>query len=103
LPAKTVTCTNHCSACGRHFHSVEAFDIHRTGDYRSSDPETRRRCLDPMDLEDRDGRPRLEWLTLEGECRIGSPPSFGVTIWTTAGARERMAGLWPQKAPQSAA
>ena len=27
------TCTHHCSACGRHFHSLNAFNAHRTGAY----------------------------------------------------------------------
>jgi hypothetical protein len=49
-----------------------------------------------MDLEDRDGKPRLEALTADGECRIGSPPSSGVTIWTVAGSRERVAA-WREK------
>jgi len=89
---KQLTCTNHCGACGRHFHSLKAFDLHRIGDYASNDPETRRRCADPLDLEDRDGRPRLIALGL-GECRMRAEVLHDVTIWTTADYRARIASL----------
>jgi hypothetical protein len=85
-----VTCTNHCSRCGRHFHSTRAFDIHLAHD-ETGWPV----CLDPLDLEDRDGKPRLEALTTDGTCEIGShadeyppPVEHGVTIWVKAGSRE---------------
>lgn len=35
-----------CAACGEHFHSVGAFDMHRTGTYQ---PLTRR-CLSPDEM-----------------------------------------------------
>jgi hypothetical protein len=82
------TCTYHCGACGRHFHSLSAFDIHRDG----------RRCADPLDLEDRDGKPRLVALARDGRCdhswtqrvrAAGGDESLphsidGCTIWTDA-------------------
>lgn len=89
---KTITCTHHC-ACGRHFHSQRAFDMHRTGDFASSDPETGRRCLSPVEVLDGDGEPWLEALTVSGECRMYAEVEHGVTVWTDRGARERGAGL----------
>jgi hypothetical protein len=91
--SKTTTCTNHCGACGRHFHSLEAFDIHHDHD-ETGWPI----CLDPLDLLDRDGRARLEALTEHGECRVYEPLQTDVTIWTMAGSRERMAQVFA-KAP----
>lgn len=88
------TCTNHCGACHRHFHSLEAFDRHRVHDDAGWP-----RCVSPLDLEDRDGRPRLEPLTEDGECRVyPNAVETGITIWTTADWRERIATL---KAPES--
>jgi len=46
--------------------------------------------MDPLDLQDRDGRPRLEALTHDGICRIREEQR-GVTVWTVAGSRERLA------------
>jgi hypothetical protein len=46
--SRATTCTFHSSACGRHFHSLGAFDTHRIGDFGSNDPETRRRCQSPL-------------------------------------------------------
>ena len=77
------TCTNHCSQCGRHFHSVKAFDVHHDHDANGWPV-----CLDPLDLEDRDGKPRLEALTTVGECRMYAVTQTGVTIWTVTGSRE---------------
>lgn len=89
------TCQYHCSPCGRHFHSLRAFDVHHT-----RDEEDRLVCLDPLDLVDRDGRERLEALTHEGECRVYSEHRIGVTIWIMAGSRERMGQIYG-KAPES--
>jgi hypothetical protein len=74
----SLTCTNHCSQCGRHFHSLEAFDVHHEHD-ETGWPV----CLDPLDLEDRDGRSRLIALGV-GECRVYPEVERDVTIWTTA-------------------
>jgi hypothetical protein len=38
--------TAQCTACKRLFESVEAFDLHRTGNY-----EGRRRCFDAREME----------------------------------------------------
>jgi hypothetical protein len=47
--------------------------------------------MDPVDLQDRDGRPRLEALTHDGICRMYREDQYGVTVWTVAGSRERLA------------
>jgi hypothetical protein len=54
-----VTCTFHCAACGSHFHSLEGFDLHRSGDHAAG-----RFCLDPDDCE------RLVVATTDGVCRL---------------------------------
>src|SRR5215203_2845720 len=93
-------CTNHCAACGAHFHSTAAFDMHRR------DGE----CIEPLD------DPRFAALTETGKCELdsrvpytpldsgnaqvypagwrhGDPPMLRVaepvTIWTDAKALER--------------
>lgn len=78
-------CTYHCSVCGRHFHSLGGFDLHHERD-SAGWPH----CMDPVDLQDRDGRPRLEALTHSGICRVYGD-QHGVTVWTVAGSRERLA------------
>jgi len=77
---RTTTCTHHCSACAQHFHSLEAVDAHRVGDFASKDPEAARRCEHPLDLGG-----RLLPLTVDGECRLGdgSCGERGTVIWTT--------------------
>jgi len=80
------SCTYHCAACGLHFHSLEAFDAHRVGDHASNDPETRRRCVHPLDL---DGK--LVLLSEDGICRIGGPDvQVGVNVWTHGGDMARL-------------
>lgn len=79
------TCTNHCSRCGRCFHAVKAFDAHLAHD-EAGWPV----CLAPVDLLDRDGVERLVPLTESGECRMYADVKEDVTIWTTAGSRERL-------------
>lgn len=68
----TCTCTFHCASCAGHFHSLEAFDLHRAGDHA-----TRRFCLDPDACE------RLTVATTEGVCRLdhGVAALRGVTIY----------------------
>jgi hypothetical protein len=65
---------------------LDAFDIHHEHD-ETGWPH----CLDPLDLRDRDGRDRLEALTHDGECRVYAEVKHDVTIWTTAGSREKVA------------
>ena len=79
-------CTNHCGMCGRHFHSLAGFDVHH-----AHDKDGQSHCMDPLDLQDRDGRPRLEALTHDGICRMYREDQHGVTVWTVAGSRERLA------------
>jgi hypothetical protein len=54
-----VTCTFHCSECQAHFHSLEAFDLHRAGDHASG-----RVCLEPDECD------RLVVATADGACRL---------------------------------
>ena len=96
---RNVCCTNHCRACGgsegRHFHSVAAFDAHRTGDYASNDPETRRRCVHPLDVLDKSGECRFVALSRSGVCAIGSGDDVtGVTVWTLRAGLDRARELW---------
>jgi hypothetical protein len=70
------TCTYHCSPCGRHFHSLEAFDLHHDHD-ETGWPI----CLDPLDLLDRRGREQLVALTDQGKCRLRGNQD-DITIWT---------------------
>lgn len=95
----TTTCTNHCGACGQHFHSLGGFEIHRIGSF--DDPDDPRRCAHAIDLLDRDGKERLEIVTEHGECRMYAETLYDVTIWTMAGNRERAQALWGEKAPES--
>ncbi len=94
---RTTTCTHHCAACGLHFHSLEAFDTHRIGGFRSDNPASARRCHHPLDL----GGTLLP-LTVDGQCRL-SHDAYGVdmkrqaTIWATA----RQLGSRPWEAAQS--
>lgn len=84
MTGRVMTCTYHCSSCGLCFHSLNAFDAHRVGDFGSDDPETGRRCLHPLDL---DGR--LVALGV-GECRVYAEVKRGRTIWTHGGDLARM-------------
>lgn len=84
------TCTDHCGACGRHFHGLTAFEAHRRN-FECVDP--------PLAVSDR-GRQLLQawtddgWCSLEADCfedgqlvRWAHP----VTVWqlvpTEAGTR----------------
>lgn len=91
MSGKATTCTNHCGACGQHFHSLHGFDAHRTGDYsRPLGSLGGRRCLD-AELVD-----ALAPLTVDGVCRIcRGPEQHGVTIYTTADYKERVSQLRP--------
>jgi hypothetical protein len=41
---RRVTCRCHCATCGRHFTSLEAFDLHRDGESTEG-----RGCVSPLD------------------------------------------------------
>lgn len=98
----TTTCTNHCGGCGQCFHSLNAFDAHRQGDFASDDPELGRRCVHPLDMGG-----RLVALTEDGECRVhddgsGVRVKRGVTIWTVAGDLARMRARFASERPPGA-
>jgi hypothetical protein len=87
------TCTYHCSACGLHTHSLEAFDNHRVGEYEPAPGEVRRHCISPHDDEavDGQGRPLFIALTNNGTCNIyANATKEGVTIWTSARSQGRI-------------
>lgn len=80
------TCTYCCGNCGRHFHSLTAFDAHRVGSHSAPrGSEERRRCLAPIEVVDKHGEARLVALTEHGECRMLADVKHDVTIWTMAG------------------
>jgi hypothetical protein len=99
--ARRTTCTHHAGCCGRHFHSLEAVDAHRTGSY--SEPigsELGRRCRSPLDLRDAGGALRPEILSESGDCRISGANADGtpragthIRIWTAAGLTARRKAL----------
>ena len=66
------SCSHHCSACGRHFTSLRAFDAHRGG------PWDDRQCEAPAEGFE----PAI------GICGIRGPET-GATIWRLAGASQR--------------
>lgn len=74
-----VTCTHHCAGCGRHFHSLEAFDAHH-----HRDPTGWLHCLPPASVKGPDGQPRLQLLSTDGQCRMHDTTQRGVTVWTDA-------------------
>ena len=91
--SRATTCTYHCGACGRHFHSLAAFDAHRIGDYASNDPEIGRHCVSPLDVH-KDGVMVHDRLTETGVCRLGEAPETDCTIWTMRGSTERARSVW---------
>lgn len=63
-------CQYHCSGCGCHFTSLQAFDDHRTGDW------SERACWGE------DAEERLEIVREDGICDLWSdPPRIGVCLW----------------------
>lgn len=70
------TCRYHCRECGRHFSSLNAFDVHRVG------PWSARQCAEP----DR------RFVLTGGVCRLTGPDSNEVRgeILSLAADRERI-------------
>jgi hypothetical protein len=99
----TTHCTNHCTTCGRHFHSLEAFDAHRTGDHREPlGSEAGRRCIAPIECVDGHGEPKLVPLAENGVCRLGDAGAeIGVTVWTQAGYESKIAHLYGSRPERS--
>lgn len=79
---KRVCCLCHCS-CGRHFASLEAFDLHRVGSNGN------RHCEDPNDVEGETPRTRLAPKDTDGICDLSEEREIhGVTVWQTEAARD---------------
>lgn len=84
---KRVACRCHCE-CGRHFASLDAFDLHRPG--RTG----QRKCVDPSTVRDDKGKPRLAEKGTDAVCALthhdkatGHPVDVhGVTVWQTVEA-----------------
>ncbi len=84
-------CAYHCAACGGHFASLEAFDLHRFG------PWGDRRCLDP----DEESRLVVAGRGLCGVYRITIP---GAVVWTATRSVGRAAeafGTRPERLAES--
>ena len=67
-------CSHHCAACGSHFTSLEAFDLHRAGDHARG-----RYCLAPDEVE------ALAVVSRSGVCRLvrGCDELAGVTVYAS--------------------
>lgn len=86
--ANRIKCKFHCTTCERHFSSLVAFDLHRTGKYIDG-----KVCREPTRINTESGEPRLEIATSDGHCDItteaGVPQLlYPVTIWRQFGAAE---------------
>ena len=68
---RRVLCSCHCAACGTHFSSLRAFELHRNGDFA-----TGRYCIEPLD-DDRFA-PKDE----RGACKLGQGEKSPVIVWT---------------------
>jgi hypothetical protein len=80
-----VTCVFHCAApgCGRHFASLEAFDLHLGG------PLEARVCTPPEQVTGKKPRHRLVEKATDAICAIGGQGEVhGVTVWQTEAARD---------------
>jgi hypothetical protein len=88
------TCQYHCGGCGRHFASLEAFDLHRRGDHDAG-----RYCVHPVDLEGDSPRTRLVAKTKHGKCDIGREALHGVWIWQVE--RDAMKGPRPARVSET--
>lgn len=80
MPAKT--CSYHCDGCGRHFNSLEAFDVHRVFEEGHEGDWNHRVCMHPLD----DPRERY---VLHGVGRCDPRHQVGVHIWTLKRGLER--------------
>jgi hypothetical protein len=100
-------CGAHCDACGTHFSSDAAFDLHRVGSF--NDPANPRRCEHPLDAPPkRNGQPRFAVLTDTGGCRVhehreGYGIERPVTLWTLGDIEQRRAKLAARRATREQA
>jgi hypothetical protein len=77
--ARRVCCVLHCTGCGRHFVSLEAFDLHRRGFT----------CSDPNDVEGKTARTRLVPKDTDGICALAGYEVHGVTVWQVEADRDK--------------
>jgi hypothetical protein len=83
---RQVLCRCHCSSCGGHFASLDAFDAHRRG--RFGDPHGSaggRHCAPVPDLVD-----DADFESVAGICRIYDEEGPAL-IWRRAGSADRAA------------
>jgi hypothetical protein len=80
------TCTDHCSACGAHFHGLAAFDKHLKRVNESAKGERPYYELEHLSGEDAG----LHAWTTSGRCDFAGN-GMPVTIWQMPGSAERMA------------
>lgn len=73
MSERAVTCTAHCGACGQHFTSLRAFDLHREG------PWAERTCTS---IEDSGGEVVVGVCQVYGERRRAS-------VWRLTAGIER--------------
>lgn len=75
-----VKCRYHCSPCGRHFHSLQAFDMHlRRDEAFEGDPDDAPGvgCYSPGHSEE----VRAEFAGFEGMCDISGGDVKTGTVW----------------------
>jgi hypothetical protein len=77
---RRVTCRCHCAVCGRHFTGLEAFDLHRAGEYRE-----RRSCVSPFDELRLASATEAGYCAISGEHADGKPLTLDpVTVWVSS-------------------
>lgn len=76
----SVACTHHCRACGRHFHSIQAFDAHRRYEAPHGSGVG---CLAP----DADDEVSSEFIGYAGDCEISGAERLEGTVWELASRR----------------
>lgn len=75
-----VKCTHHCRTCGRHFHSLAAFDLHLKRDTPEGPMVG---CYSPDHSEDVVG----EFLGFQGICDISGSEVLDGVVWEKTSRR----------------
>lgn len=81
-----VKCKYHCSPCGRHFHSLEAFELHLRRDKNfEGDPGDAPRvgCYSPGHSDE----VLTEFVWFEGKCDISGGPVKEGPVWEKTSRR----------------